>query len=80
MSLSQIRNVDYAILLCNKMEDTRGPACLSSPASGIRRVPCGTGRQGRANSTGTDRPARLAAPDLFFRDPEDNIIEIYADY
>ena len=23
MSLSQIRNLDYAILLCNKMEETR---------------------------------------------------------
>ena len=23
MSLSQIRNFDYAILLCNKMEETR---------------------------------------------------------
>ena len=23
MSLSEIRNVDYAILLCNKMEETR---------------------------------------------------------
>ena len=130
MSLNQIRNLDYTILLCSKMEETRafypdimrfpietdlgywvsfriGAALLTLRPRG-RWTVCDDG-----NSIPGSAAVQLAfrvpppavdacyaelrakgvpilreptdLPDwrhrtLFFRDPEDNIIEIYAEY
>jgi catechol 2,3-dioxygenase-like lactoylglutathione lyase family enzyme len=130
VSLSEIRNFDYAILLCNKMEETRafyrdimkfpietdlerwvsfrvGATLLTLRPRGTWSV-CHDGRSTpgsaaiqlafRVPPPAVDAcHAELVAkgvpilrgptdlPDwrhrtLFFRDPEDNIIEIYAEY
>jgi catechol 2,3-dioxygenase-like lactoylglutathione lyase family enzyme len=67
VSLSQIRNFDYAILLCNKMKETRAfYRELVAQGVPILRGP-------------TDLPDWRHRT-LFFRDPEDNIFESYAEY
>ena len=130
MSLSQIRNFDYAILLCDKLEETRAfyRDVMKFPietdlerwvsfrvgATLLTLRPRGSGIVG---ADGRSMPGSAAIqlafrvpppavdawheelvargvpilrgptdlPDwrhrtLFFRDPEDNIIEIYAEY
>ena len=130
MSLSEIRNFDYAVLMCSRMEETRafyrdvmgfavetdrgnwvsfrvGATLLTLRPRGAWAV-CDDGRSvpGSASVQLAFRVpppavdachAQLVAkgvpilrgptdlPDwrhrtLFFRDPEDNIIEIYAEY
>ena len=130
MSLSQIRNLDYAILLCNKMEATRafyrdvmkfpietdrerwvsfrvGATLLTLRPRGRWSV-CDDG-ESVPGSAAIQLAFRVPPPaidtchaellahrvpilrgptdlpdwrhrTLFFRDPEDNIIEIYAEY
>ncbi len=130
MSLSEIRNLDYAILLCNKMDKTRafyrdvmkfpietdrpnwvsfcvGAVLLTLRPRGEWAV-CDDGKM-VAGSAAVQLAFRVPPPavdachaelvangvpilrgptdlpdwrhrTLFFRDPEDNIIEIYAEY
>ena len=130
MSLGEIRNLDYAILLCNKMDETRafyrdvmkfpietdapnwvsfrvGAALLtlrprgkwavcddgkSVPGSAALqlafRVPPPAVDACHAELVASGVPILRGPTDLpdwrhrtlFFRDPEDNIIEIYAEY
>lgn len=130
MALGDIRNVDYAILLCAKMEETRafyrdvmqfpierdgdtwvsfrvgatlltlrprgaGPVCDDGPlapgSAAVQlafRVPLPAVDACHAELVAkgvailrepTDLP-RWRHRTLFFRDPEDNVIEIYAEY
>ena len=65
MSVKDIHNFDYTILLCSKIL----AAChveLVATGVPIIRMP-------------TDLP-EWRRRTLFFRDPEDNVIEIYAEY
>jgi lactoylglutathione lyase len=130
MSLGEIRNLDYAILLCNRMDDTRafyrdvmkfpietdrpnwisfrvGATLLTLRPRGKWAV-CDDGKM-VAGSAAVQLAFRVPPPavdachaelvakgvpilrgptdladwrhrTLFFRDPEDNIIEIYAEY
>ena len=130
MSLKEIRNFDYAILLCRNMKETRifykdvmgfpieldsdkwvsfrvgstlltlrprgrslagedGPAALGSAAVQLAfRVPPPAVDACHAELVAKGVPIVRAPADLpdwrhralFFRDPEDNVVEIYAEY
>lgn len=130
MSLRQIRNLDYAILLCVKMEETRafyrdvmkfpietdherwvsfrvgttmltlrprGPGVVGDDGQSVPgsaaiqlafRVPPSAVDACHAELVARGVPIVRGPTDLpdwrhrtlFFRDPEDNIIEIYAEY
>lgn len=80
MSLGDIRNLDYAVLLCSRMQDTKD-FYLRVMGFPLAHDACHEALQSKGVSILTpprDIPSwRHRA--LFFRDPEGNVVELYAE-